>query len=119
MSKTCRLQEACGSACHAACICKILREFDTAGLDFGFRIIICKRENRDQSALGSENENVLIRAKKSQQQITQLNMENLQPSFVIDREAGEIMRLVASVCLCVCVFVCLRVCVFVCPSSPV
>ncbi len=25
----------------------------------------------------------------------------------IDREAGEIMRLVASVCLCVCVFVCL------------
>ncbi len=33
----------------------------------------------------------------------------------IDREAGEIIRLVASICLSVC----LSVCVFVCPSSPV
>ncbi len=35
--------------------------------------------------------------------------------IIIDREAGEIMRLVASVCLSVYIYVC--VCVF--PSSPV
>ena len=35
--------------------------------------------------------------------------------LVIDRKAGEIIRLIASVCL----FACLFACLFVCPSSPV
>ncbi len=35
-------------------------------------------------------------------------------ALFIDREAGEIIRLVASVCLCACLFVCLSVC----PSPP-
>ena len=38
-------------------------------------------------------------------------------SIFIDREPGEIIRLVASVFLCL--FVCLSVCLSVCPSSPV